>query len=462
MPISFLLRFRTPLGVAALLLLPAVCSAANDPVDLTARAAVNEPYTVSLELELGGEAKGNTSEQESSKQPAAEPVQVAAKFAYDELLLPGSRQAVRYYNTIDAQLTLGGEISNPTLRPSRKLIVAQTTEQGTVQLAAVDGPLRRNELDVIEIAGDSLALQRLLPGEEKQIGDSWKHDDSAMQLVLGMQQVSLCEVSSALMESNKGFARCELAGVVHGTRNGAETQVELRGVYLFDRGQGRITKMNLALREKRSVGPATRGLDTTAKLRIQLTPAEKTHSLTPARVAQAKQVDFTGQSLLETSDNRLGFQTRHDTSWFQLGRRGEELAIRRVGQNGLVAHANLTKLPAKTIDTDKSLAKFRADFVASLGNSATGVVSDEQWINEHGCRVMTVVVEGEVAGTAMQWRGYQVAPPVDAEQLHRLALTVAVEESHLEELGKTDRELVDRMVLLGESTREARKAKSVR
>jgi len=444
---------------ALLLMLPAVHSAAGEPIDLSAHPNTNKPYSVSLELELGGEVQAPAADQQPSRKPAAEPVKVSAKLAYDEVLLPGEiTRAARYYNTIDAQLTLGGVSTSPSLRQSRKLIVARATEQGSLQLAAANGPLLRSELDIIEVAGDSLVLNRLLPGEEKQIGDSWQHNNQAMQLLLGMQDVSLCEVSSALMESNKGFARCEFAGAVHGMTNGAERELELRGVYLFDRQLGRITQLNLAIREKRSIGPATRGLDTTAKLRIKLTPVAKSTSLTPARVAQAEKADFALQSLLETSDNRLGFQTLHDTSWFRLGRRGDELAIRRVGPAGLVAHANLAKLPAKAVDTGKSLSKFRADFFASLGENATGLVSDEQWINEHGCRVMTVVAEGEVSGTPMQWRGYQVAPPVDSEELHRLALTVAVEKSQLDELGKSDRELVDQIVLLPGTTREARKS----
>jgi len=85
-------------------------------------------------------------------------------------------------------------------------------------------------------------------------------DGQLMAGLLTLDSVAVCEVQSVLEESNASFAKIRLAGVVNGTADGAATQQEVRGVYLFDRRLKRITRINLAVRERRSIGGATPGL----------------------------------------------------------------------------------------------------------------------------------------------------------------------------------------------------------
>ena len=97
--------------------------------------------------------------------------------------------------------------------------------------------------------------------------------------LLTLDTVAVCEVQSVLDGFNANFAKIRLAGVVHGTADGAATQQEIRGVYLFDRRLHRVTRLNLAVRETRSIGGATPGLDAVAKVQITIDPIEKSTHL---------------------------------------------------------------------------------------------------------------------------------------------------------------------------------------
>src|SRR4029077_16348520 len=88
-------------------------------------------------------------------------------------------------------------------------------------------------------------------------GESWANDASVMGPLLTFDTVAVCEVQSILDEFNDNYAKVRLSGDVHGTADGAATQQEVRGVYLFDRKLHRITRLNLAVREKRSIGGST-------------------------------------------------------------------------------------------------------------------------------------------------------------------------------------------------------------
>ena len=143
-----------------------------------------------------------------------------------------------------------------------------------------DGPLSREQLDLIDVVGDSYSINRLLPKQPVADGESWANDASVMGPLLTFDTVAVCEVQSVLDEFNANFAKVRLAGDVQGTADGAATEQEVRGVYLFDRKLRRITRLNLAVREKRSIGGATPGLDAVAKVQIKIDPIETSAHLT--------------------------------------------------------------------------------------------------------------------------------------------------------------------------------------
>lgn len=415
--------------------------------DLSSRSQAEQtPQTVTLELELGGQLLTPSANEQAEQQRL--PVQAKAKLVYDEIQQQSdSSRYVRLYRTVQGETKVAERRNAPELRESRRLIVAHVTADG-LQLTGVEGLLSREESQVLEVVGDSLTLNGLLPGKKVMLGDTWQHEAEAMSLLTGVDSIGLCEVSSVLAEANGRFARCQMAGAVHGVMHGASVELEINAIYLVDLRRGCVSQLNLAIREQRAIGPATPGLDAVAKIRVKRSPVGDQSPLTATVVAKATDASPPASQPVVMQSDELGFKTNLDANWYPMGQHGETMTIRRVTPDGLVAHGNFVKLDPKPLDASAALTDFRRDFLLSLGNEAVQLVSEEQWVNQSGHRVMTVVAAGKIADQDIEWRAYQIAPPEQREDLHRLAITFTVERSELGRLGRSDRDLVDRIELL--------------
>jgi hypothetical protein len=253
----------------------------------------------------------------------------------------------------------------------------------------------------------------------------------------------VCEVQSVLEEFNANFAKVRVAGVVHGTAEGAATEQEIRGVYLFDRNLRRITRLNLALREKRSIGGATPGLDAVAKLQIKLEPIKSCPQLDDSNIKTLAPPE--GGILLDLAYDAptLGFQLRHDRQWFITSEEREAVTLRRVDGNDVVAQCTLVSLPPKSAGRQTTLEQFQKDVLYSLGKNVGELVRTRQWQNSHEHYCYEVVVRGKVEEMPVEWHHFLVA----RESGHRVSLAVTVEGPMVERVASADRAVVERLKL---------------
>ena len=176
----------------------------------------------------------------------------------------------------------GGQ--QPSLRPERRLILA-SSDGSSVRLVSPAGPLARDELDLIELPGNSLLVDRMLPPGPVAVGDSWSHSADLLAGLLGLDATSEVEVTSRLEQVADGLAKIVLTGSLRGAAAGVGTQIELKAKYNFDLQTRRINYFAMLVKEKRAVGHVGPGLDVVAKLLVKVTPITESVHLTPEVVA---------------------------------------------------------------------------------------------------------------------------------------------------------------------------------
>jgi hypothetical protein len=416
---------------------------------LSPHAAARDLARVSIALQAGGnnvvraEAEGKN---EATEQKL--PMSVSARLEYDELLLdaagddPNGLLALRHYLKAEAVLKVDDSGRTPQLAEDRRLIALQNTDAKPT-LYCPDGPLPREQLDLIDIVGNSAFADQLLPTEAVADGESWGHDAAAMAAFLALDSVAVCEVKSVLDEHNASFAKVRLAGVVHGMSEGAATELEVRALYLFDRRARRITRLNLAVREKRSIGAATPGLEAVAKLQMKIEPIKSSLRISDDVVAKVKASPRNPIRDVLYEAPPLGFRIRHDRQWFVTGEQRESVVLRRVDRGDLVAQCTLTALPPKSAGRQMTLEQFQKDVVFSLGKSFGELVSSRQWQNAAGHYCFELVARGMVEDVPVEWHYYLVAP----ESGHRVSAAVTVEKSMVDRVAGADRELVESVEL---------------
>jgi hypothetical protein len=199
----------------------------------------------------------------------------------------------------------------------------------------------------------------------------------------------------------------------------------------------------LAVREKRSIGGATPGLEAVAKVQIALSPIEKSVHLGDDALATLATLERTPTHDLSFESPKLGFRLMHDRQWFVTAEARESVTLRRVDSGDLTAQCTITKLPPKSEGRQTSLEQFQKDVTFSLGKDFGELVSSRQYQNAAGHYCYELVVRGLVEELPVEWHYYLVAP----ESGPRVSLAVTIEKPMVERVGSADRDLVESLQL---------------
>lgn len=427
---------------------------AGEVIDLSPASESAQLSHVSIQLEAGGQNLVRPKqEQPDDKTAAVEqklPISVAAKLSYDEMrvgvkptqLAAGTPLAVRYYDQAEAVIKVGDNSRTPNLTDDKRIIVLEQSQQRPM-VYCPDGPLSRQQLDLLDVVGDSYGADRLLPAKPVAEGESWSNDAAIMGPLLTLDTVASCEVKSVLDEFNADYAKVRLAGDVQGTADGAAVQQEVRGVLLFDRKLKRITRLNLAVHEKRSIGGATPGLDAVAKVQVKIDQLEKSSHLNDDVVSKITAATRTPLHDLVFESPTLGFRVKHDRQWYVTAERREAITFRRVDGGDLVAQCTLTVLPPKSAGRQTTLEEFQKDIAYSLGKNFGELVSSREWQNAAGLHGYEVVARGLVEELPVEWHYYLLAP----ESGVRVSIAVTIEKPMLDRVAGADRQLAESLQL---------------
>jgi hypothetical protein len=427
---------------------------AADPADkagasyrLAPRLENGAAAKVTVSLEVGGELILPDKDGKETKTPMS----VAANVAYQEQFISWwadpqmASRSLRRYTQARATLKSAEKGHTRVLPESQRLIVAKA-EGGKTALNGLDGPLTRDQLDLIDVVGNTLVLDRLLPNRELNQGEGWDHDADTMAALLGMDHVAVCEVRSVVMGEENRQVQIRLAGAVHGMVEGAASEMDLRGAYLFHMDEGRITKFNLAIKELRKPGEVSSGLDVVAKVSLVAEPLRKNAKsvFDESDVKKAHELKSETLDELAVESPERGYRFQHNTDWYVTAEQREHMSLRLLDRGDFLAHCNISTLPARPIDKPMTLPEFESEVSKRLGDKLDKVEAATEWANAAGHHCLGVIATGKAQEVPMQWRFYLVA----ADSLRQAAVSVTVEQELLERFADADRQIVDSMVLL--------------
>lgn len=335
---------------------------------LKTRHRQGELTRVEIALQVGGDLKLVTDGKAKDL-----PMSVVANLKYDEQLLAmdaagRAARALRYYDDTRAVIKVdkGGE--KPTLDANRRLIAVDKTDKSAPLLYCPETPLGREELDLIDLPGNSLLVDRLLPPEPVAFGETWKLDSQTLSDLLVLDAVGWSDVTAVLGEVKQGVAEIAAAGSIQGAVGGVATEIELKAKYRFDLQLERVTYLALLIKEKRAVGHVGPGLDTVAKVLISIMPIGSSAHLTDAALAKVPRKTGPGLAELNYSAASGQYQFQHDRRWYLTSDDAKLTIFRLLDRGELVAQCNVSLLPGEK-KTPVTLAEFQHDVERSLGKN---------------------------------------------------------------------------------------------
>lgn len=447
---------KTRPGIVLLAFLAVAIAAASQPSQaagkkftLRSKRASGAVDRVEVILDVGGDLKIDEDRKVKDLK-----MSVAAKLNYWEKTLQcssassGLRRAVRFYDAASAVIKVEETGIKPELSEDRRLI-AIAVDEPKVTIFSPDGLLAREELDLLDVLGNSLVLDRLLPEKPVAVGDTWQHNGTAMAALLGLDSVAECDVVSTFDEMTDRGAKLKLEGTLRGRRNGAETALAVKAKYRFDHRSGRVEWFGLLVQEERAVGHVTPGVSAVARLQLKIVPEEECEELTRDKL-QGKELrpnDTLLALLHRVSGGGCEFNCGRD--WFVTRDERDLVVLQQLDGPKLVARCQVTVLPKVERENLIELDKFQDDVEKALGKHFGQFVRASQTVNERNYRVFKLIVHGTVSSLPIQWVYYHLAD----EHGHQASAAFTIEQAALEDFGQSDVEIIESMQLSDASTK---------
>jgi hypothetical protein len=375
------------------------------------------------------------------------PLQADAKLAYAECLTRWSldpQQPARSLRRYDEALLAweAPEGNAPRKLPRDKELIVAQVGGGALLVNRLDDSLTHEEMELLTTIADPLTVDRLLPGMEVAVGESWKHTPESLAGLLGLDRVVETTATSEVTGIAERQVQIRLRGDVQGEVEGAKTRLQLEGAYLFDLDRGRINKFHLALEEHRAAGAAAPGLEATARVELLVGPGEE-GLFAPDETARAAAKDEVELRHVLFEAPAQGYRFLRDRSWVVTSRQRELASLRLLQEGRLLAHCNLANLPAPAAKGGPTLEKLERDIRSTLGEKVQKITVAREWQSSLGNRVLGIFAEGAIEETPMQWRYYLV----ERAGLPMVSVSVTVEQSRLADFADADRLIIDSLEL---------------
>lgn len=436
------------LGLGLMLAWPTTGPAAEAKrtYDLRSRRTAGQIDRVEVTLEAGGNLVVASGAKEEKPK-----ISVVAKLGYDEKLLAPAHGApsrsIRYYDAAEAVIKGTQDAVKPTLPPDRRLIGA-TTDGRQITLFSPRGPLTRDELDLVDMLGSSLLVDRLLPEKPVALEATWSHEKDLMAALFDLEEVTQTAVTSKLTSVKGDSAIVEISGQLEGSKGGASSAISLKAKYRFDLRTRRINWFGLAVHEKRTEGLALQGIDFVARLQMQILPKARSEQLSEAALKGLPLEPTPELTLLRYQPRGGRWQFTYDRHWFVTVDEHDQAVLRMVDGDQAVANCTVSSVPNSAESKDLTREQFQEDIKRGLKENFGQFLNAGQWAGQQtNYRIFRVVVQGTIKAELqdkaselpIQWHYFRVAD----DQGRQVVFAFTVEEPMVKQLGETDKEMVE-------------------
>ncbi len=409
---------------------------------------------VSVTLEVGGTLKlvGDEGVQQLK-------MTASGTAKYHEKLFHGAQpkreklRVLRDYQEAKATIQVNERTTTPSLRPERASIVVAGHEQG-LQLFGVDGPLTRDELELIELPCNTAILDELLPAKGVKAGDEWEHSPELAAALLGLDAAGISDLKSKLMKIEGTAATIELNGQVQGAIKGVTTKIDVKARYKFDLKAHRVTWLGLLLKEARSIGHVGPGMDVTAKLQVTIEPNVKHEKLIAVQDAEALKELEPEYAMLEYEPPRGVYRLLYDRRWHVMTDEPNLVAMRLIDRGELLAQAKVSTPVGASHDQVATIQAFQQEIQKTLGEEFGQFAEATTTENSLGVVTHRVIVHGVVSELPIEWRYYLLVSPAGKQ----VVVAFTLEQEQTERFGGADDALVDSLEFLATKPEETAKA----
>ncbi|MCH8830303.1 MAG: hypothetical protein IID45_12065 [Planctomycetes bacterium] len=341
-------------------------------------------------------------------------------------------RTLRYYEKTSVRATVGNNVTSRTLAEDRRLIVAQGTTEG-IHYYSPAGAMTYNELGLLDMPGDSLALLALLPARRVSLGDKWTPRSWAVQMLTGTEVAEKAEMTCRLESVAKKQARVNFTGTVVGAKHGAGTRVTITGHFLYNLQRGYIQRLEMTQQEQSAAGPISPAMNVRATV---IMDRKVTADAGPLKTSLVSRIPLEpSEPLMRIRlDTPWRLRFHHSRQWHLHHQSRERATLQLLDRGNLVAQVNIKSLPSAAKGEHLSDIDFQKNIRTTLGRKLKSIVKAELLKTKDKRYLYRVVVAGEMEKVPMQWIFYLCASPSGRQVM----LEFTVEKKLLKQLQNRD------------------------
>ncbi len=427
---------------------------AAEKFELRESAETGRVFRVEIQPKVKGELDTATGDGKA----VAHEITVVASLKYLERRLSGtgrdaeSLRSLRHYDDADARIEVSRQLTVSRLRNERRLIVAHGRRDG-ISVYSPTGRMAYEEIDLLRVPGDSLAMLALLPPKSVSVEEEWVTPSWAAQMLAATEAAVKAEITCKLAQVQGGIAYVQFKGRVEGATSGAAAEVDIKGEYQFHISEKYLKRIEVTQTEKRTVGPVAPGMKVTAHVVTVREPSKELGPLTDAAVAAVPLEPEPGLVMLEYR-SPWNVQFEHDRNWHVFHQAEQVAVLRLLDKGSLIAQCNLSPVPPAAAGQHTPEEQFQNDIRMSLGDRLKSIEKAELLKSEDDCFRYRVTVVGEANKVPMYWIYYLCADPSGKQ----VAFVFAVESKLLGQLTNRDLGIVKSLTFLAEPREPAKAA----
>ncbi len=353
----------------------------------------------------------------------------------------GVGRALRHYQTAASESDVGTEKSKRELSADRRLIVAQRMRDKSLHFSP-DGPLYREELELVAEHFDTLCLPTLLPGKELKPGDTWPVGPEATQHACLFDGLIKAELIGKLLDVTDGAARFEITGKAEGIESGAHARLTIAAKGKYDMASHRLVELTWEQTDERDQGPASPASEVKATIALKRTPLTEEPKELSADVRAKVPADGQVPELalrLRYADPNGRYQFTYPRDWHVIGRTRDHLVLRLLEKGEFVAQATLTTWKKADPGHHANPEEFKKLLGQLPGWEPEEVLADGPIPTDPDRWLYRISARGKQDGLAVVQTFYLLAGPAGDQ----VAVTVLARQEKAAKVGTRDLMLVN-------------------
>jgi hypothetical protein len=333
---------RVVLVAAALLIGVSAGQAQEQPLAETVQ--VGDCFQYKLEMKLDGEMRFN---QDGKMVPRELKASATHSFLERVLVTPPTglvEKTARVYEAARASISVGGDKTERTLRPERKLIVAQRSKDQALVYSPA-GPLTRGELDLTSEHFDTLFLTGILPGKAVKPGDTWTLSNSVALAVCHLEGGLTEQKLVGKLEKVEGEkAYFTVSGTANGVEMGALVKMTIDARGTFDCKSRRLIALEWKQKDERDQGPVSPAMTAQTSVSLARQPVSQPASLSDVALVSVPD-GFTppaSMTFLEYREPKGRYALVHHREWQLVAESGEHTVLRLMDKGDFLGQVTAT------------------------------------------------------------------------------------------------------------------------